>query len=623
MSCRRRSNSAREPFFCMGCDVCDCRARVAIGRHPKRTHPKRSPPRAPSRYRALPGPLPAPSRAPVHRLIRAPLSRSPPVPFTHTPSLCTVIALCPHSPPPSRQCVHRPRAPLSRSVPCTFPCTRAPSPCTVISRSAPVPSLPLRVHPCTVPVHRYRSLPRSPAPSRAPVHRPRAPLSRSAPVPFLHLPVHPCTVPVHRYRALPRSPAPVHRPRAPLPRSPAPSPAPMHRPCAPLSRSAPIPFLHLPVHPYTVRVHRYRSLPPSPAPSRARPCTVICTLSTRTPCPCTVIALCPGALHNPRAPLSRSARSPPCPSAYTRALPPCTIHRPGAPLSRSAPVPSCTFLCTRAPSPCTVIALCPGPLHPYTVPVHRYRALPRSPAPCALHPCTVPVHRYRSLPRCPAPCRARPCTVIALCPGPLHPCTPSPCTVIAFCPGAPPRTPVHRPRAPLSLAAPFPAPSRTPVHRPRRAPLSRSARSPSCTFPCTRAPSYSCTVIALSPGPLHPYTVPVHRYRALPPFPSTFPSMRAPSPCTVIALGPLHLPVHPCTVPVHRYRSLPRSPAPSRARPCTVIALCPGPFLHLPVHPYTVPMHPLCPGPLHLPASDNGARGRCTGAREGAGDRAR
>ena len=146
-------------------------------------------------------------RQAVHRP-RAPLSLAAPVPCMHLP-------------------VHA-RAPLSRSAPvpsCTFPCTQTPSPCTVIAL-CPGP-LHLPVHPCTVPVHRYRALPRSPAPSRAPVHRPRAPLSLAAPVPCtfpcapvhryraLPGPLHPYTVPVHRYRALPRSPSPAHRPRAP------------------------------------------------------------------------------------------------------------------------------------------------------------------------------------------------------------------------------------------------------------------------------------------------------------------------------------------------------------------------------------------------------------------------
>ena len=106
------------------------------------------------------------------------------------------------------------------------------------------------------------------------------------------------------------------------------------------------------------------------------------------------------------------------------------MHRPRAPLSFSAgPLP--------APS-----------LDPSTVPVHRYRSLPRSP-PCTF-PCTVCVHRYRSLPlplpytRAPSPC--------------TFPCTraPSPCTLIALCP-CPFPTPVHRPRAPLSLSAPVPS----------------------------------------------------------------------------------------------------------------------------------------------------------------------
>ena len=138
------------------------------------------------------------------------------------------------------------------------------------------------------------------------------------------------------------------------------------------------------------------------------------------------------------------------------------------------------------------------------------------------------------------------------CPGPCtFSCTraPSPCTVIARCPGspAPSRAPVHRPVHRYRALPRSPAPSRAPVHRPR-APISRSGSpAPSRARPCT--------VIALCPGPF------------------------------------LHLPVHPDTVPVHRYRALPRSPAPSRARPCTVIALCPGPFLHLPVHPDTVPVH--------------------------------
>ena len=80
---------------------------------------------------------------------------------------------------------------------------------------------------------------------------------------------------------------------------------------------------------------------------------------------------------------------------------------------------------------------------------------------------------------------------------------------------------------PRSPPCPFPRP----VHRPR-APLSISAPSPPCTFPCTRAPS-PCTVI----------------------LPLPLPNTRAPSPCTVIALCPSPLPapsLHPCTVPVHR-----------------------------------------------------------------------
>ena len=190
-------------------------------------------------------------------------------------------------------------------------------------------------YPCTVPVRRYRSLPRSPSCTfRTPVHCPfptpahRAPLSlyrslpRSAPCPFRT----PCTVPVGRYRSLPRPPCTFPWSRAPS-------------------------------------VHRYRSLPRSP------------------PCPF------PGPVHRPR----------PCTVISDPSLPAASrapVHRPRAPLSLSAPCPFRTpvHLPRAAPSPCTVIALCPGPL-PYTrAPSHRYRSLPRSP-PCPFHgPCTVPLH---------------------------------------------------------------------------------------------------------------------------------------------------------------------------------------------------------------------------------------
>ena len=472
MSCRRRSNSAREPFFCMGCDVCDCRARVAIGRHPKRTHPKpkRSPPLSPAPSRARPCTVIALCPGPLHPYT---VPGSPSCTFP-----CTRAPLCPGPLHPYTVPVHRYRA-LPRSPPCPSAYTPAPSPCTVIAR-CPVP-LHLPVHPCTVIALCPGPLP---APSRAPVHRPRAPLSRSAPVPFTRTP-SPCTV-------IALCPGPLHLPLHPTP----------------LSRSAPVPFLHLPVHPRTVPVHRYRSLPRSPAPSRARPCTVI----------------------------SRPAPSLPAPS-----LPP--VHRPRAPLSRSAPVP---FSCVITPSPCTVIALCPVPslplrVHPCSVPVHRYHSLPRSPAPSRapmhrpraplsrsapvpflhlpVHPCTAPMHRYRALPG-----PLQPCTVpvhrYRTRPGPLH--TPSPCTVIALCPG-----PLHLPVHPCTV----------PVHRDRSLPRSPApSRAPSRARPCT--------VIALCPGP-HPYTVPVHRYRALP---------RSPA---------------PSRAPVHRYRSLPRSPPCPSVHPCT------------------------------------------------------
>ena len=262
----------------------------------------------------------------------------------------------------------------------------------------------------------------------------------------------------------------MHRPRAPSPCTvialcpgslPAPSPAPRHRPRAPTvpvhryRALPPVPFLHLPVHRDTVPVHRYRALPRSPS------CTFPCT---RAPSPCTLIARCPAPLHRSRA----------RPCRY-RALPRSPLH----------------------PYTCTVIALCLGPLHPHTVPVHPVTG--PNPAPnyhnltgwtlhLPVHPRTVPVHRYRApvhpchLPRAPlsrAPVTLSPCTVIALCPGPLS------------------------------------APSRAPVHRPRARP---------------------CTVIALCPGPLHPYTVPVHRYRALPRSPSPAHHPRAPSrsqPCRI------------------------------------------------------------------------------------------
>ena len=167
-------------------------------------------------------------------------------------------------PAPSRAAVHR-------------PLPRSPAPCAL--------------HPCTVPVHRSPCtvIARCPGALHLPVHA-RAPLSRSAP--SLPAPVHPYTVPVHRYRAPSR---------------------------APLSRSAPVPSLPLRVHPCTVPVHRDRSLPRSPAPSRARPCTVIAPVLTRTPSPCTVIALCPCTFPS---------------SAYTRA--PSSVQ-PCASLSRSQP----------------------------------------------------------------------------------------------------------------------------------------------------------------------------------------------------------------------------------------------------------------------------------------------
>ena len=281
-------------------------------------------------------------------------------------------------------------------------------------------------------------------------------------------------------------------------------------------------------------------------------------------------------MHRPRAPLSLSV---PVPSLLSR-----------APLSLSNPVPSLHLrMCTdiALPSPSTVIAL-PRPLR----------------APVSVHPCTNPLHRYRSLPRSlPAPARTRalsPCTVIALCSGPrtsAYTRAPS-CPVASRGPfgplPAPPRTPVHRSRAPLSPAAPIPPcpstythapspctlplrvhPCTIPVHLARcpgplpaaytRAPSPCSyrslPRSPPCT-PRTRAPSRAPLIIALCPSP---------------------PCTRAPSPCTVIPVPS----VHPCTIPVHRYRSLPRSP------PC--------PF-RTPVHrsPRTVRLVPLPAAPRSL-----------------------
>ena len=252
----------------------------------------------------------------------------------------------------------------------------------------------------------------------------------------------------------------------------------------------------------------------------------------------------------------------------------------------------------------------PNSLHPCTVPVHRYRSRARSPPCTSAYPCTVPVRRYRSLPWFPAP-SLHPCTVPVSLPLPLPapsrvPSLPlpytralSPCTVIDLCPvpslhlpvhpcnvpvhryrslPLPLRTPVHFPRAPLSLSAPVPSlhlavePCTVPVHRYRSL-----FRSPPCTFPC------------------HPCTVPVHRYRSLPlPFPVHRYRSLAPVPS-------LRLPVEPCTVPVHRYRSLPRSPPAPSLDPCIVPVHRYRSLPRLPVHPCTVCVHRYRSLPLPLP----------------------
>ena len=193
--------------------------------------PSRHPP-LPCSAIALPRPLTAPSRAPAHQP-RAALSRSAPVPFLHlppctpAPSPCTVIA---HLPPCTFPCT------VIALYPAPTPCTviaLCPGPLPAPSR-APTGFLfvcawlPFRSSFISSPVgtaippYTASELFVSSSRTRRLRHRAlaayrlRAPLFALCPGPLPALPV-----PVHRYRSLPRSPpcpfpTPVHRPRAPF-----------------------------------------------------------------------------------------------------------------------------------------------------------------------------------------------------------------------------------------------------------------------------------------------------------------------------------------------------------------------------------------------------------------------